>query len=255
MCKLGAAIGLMCLSATLAWAASATADIEPDGWNDGCKFNDDNGMLLDTIGADATWANSVGVLESDEPAATKSARGGPVDCKYFDGRIDGAEQPAWVVELEATSKVEVAGWRGGNFNRPISCVAKSELVVFGDLYHFAATERQLSDTATEGYYDIAVLVGGITEVVSNGGRSSHLGVYPTPQIRTDWTIFTHSGTVAGALCEFSYRSTVYTFMEIDFTTPGNELVSVEVDQEGEKPWSGLAKAYDGSVQITQFLLD
>lgn len=100
-----------------------------------------------------------------------------------------------------------------------------------------------------------MLVGGITEVVSNGGRSSHLGVYPTPQIRTDWAIFTHSGTVAGALCEFSYRSTVYTFMEIDFTTPGNELVSVEVDQEGEKPWSGLAKAYDGSVQITQFLLD
>lgn len=253
--KLVFSLGLLLLCATAVWAASATANITPDGWNEGCKFNDDNGMLIDTRGADATWANSVGTLMSCDPNDTKNIYGGPVDCKYFDGAIVGAEQPMWIVSLQAESKVEAVGYRGGNFTRPISCCAKSELTVYGDVRHWAASERQLSDTVTPGYYDIPVLVGLATEHVTDGGHSSDLAVYPSIQTRTDWAIFSHSTSVPAATCEFTYKAYVYTFMEIDFVTMGTECVGVEVDQEGEMPWSGVALAYDGAVQLEQYLLD
>lgn len=253
--KLVFSLGLLLVCATVVWAASATANITPDGWNEGCKFNDDNGFLLDTRGADATWANSVGTLMSCDPNDTQNINSGPVDCKNFDSKIVGAEQPMWVVSLQAERKVEVVGYRGGNFTRPISCCAKAELTVYGDLRHWAASERQLSDTVTPGYYDIPVLVGLATQQVSDGGHSSNLAVYPSIQTRTDWANFSQSATILGATCEFTYKAYVYTFMEIDFVTMGTECVGVEVDQEGEMPWSGWALAYDGSTFVQGFPLD
>ncbi len=248
-------LGLLLVCATVVWAASAMANITPDGWNEGCKFNDGIGMLIDTRGADATWAESVGTLMSCDPNDTQNIYGGPVDCKYFDGAIDGAEQPMWIVSLQAERKVEVVGYRGGNFTRPISCCAKSDLTVYGDVRHWAASERQLSDTVTPGYYDIPVLVGLATEQVTDGGHSSNLAVYPSIQTRTDWANFSQSATILGATCEFTYKTHVYTFMERGFMTLRTECVGVEVDQEGEMPWTGVALAYDGAVQLEQYLLD